>query len=431
MPSSDAYWAGFFDAEGSVTVDDVSIVVQVTQGTLNILTLLKDRFYGYIQNAPNNKEKRFAWLWTVKSFYALDLIKSLNNSVLEKRDQMDLVQGWLDLSREEKLKRASNMSELNCGKYELKRLNLTERDDLNIIEYAAGFFDGDGNVGIYTGNKKGKPCGRPRLRIGFSQVNPSSVIFLFMKLGLGMLSYKKGQGNNRDQVKFVIRDESEAFNFLKLIQPFVIVKRNEVDLVLNSWDPSSLDSRLFVMDQLKEIRDTQRKRSLLNYKLWQEAGKPDKWVPPTEKIEGSILTEIKPHRTPKRDRIQDLLTDEPISTTEITLKVFGNCESTNRTNVHTALRSLQKVGLAATYKFGYWQKPINGMKSRVIIKDMTNRVLLTLKEHGGPCTLKELVKIINPPNPACVSQSLVKLKRKGVVQSITHGTWALTEGQES
>lgn len=424
MPS-DAYWAGFFDAEGCVSVDDVTLVVQVTQSTLNILTLLKDRFQGHIDNMPNRKEECFAWKWAAKSSYALDLVYILDKYVLEKFDQMNLVRDWQNFSSEEKRKRSDILSELN------HRLNVpiksigtalsnTQLEDSNTNEYIAGFFDGDGSVGIYQNSKNGKPYGKPKLRVTFGQVNPASVIFIHLLRG-GTSTPKKTPHRNQTKLTFL---EDDALNFIKSIQSNVVTKRDEIDLVLSLWNSDSLDSRFETMDKLNELRTIKKSYSLSNYKLWVEAGEPVKWIPPDETEIISLATEIKPRRTPKRDRVKDLLTDTPISTTEITMRVFGNVEPASRFCIHTTLAKLKKLGLAESYKHGYWQRPDPDRKPRIFMKDLSKRVLDTLQKEGV-CSTKKLTELINPPNPLCLNQALSRFKRRGAIET-KHGLWQLS-----
>jgi hypothetical protein len=118
-------------------------------------------------------------------------------------------------------------------------------------EYVAGFFDGEGCVGVYPSGKS------LRLKVQLIQVatQQSAAIMgrLFGEFG-GNLSFRKRRGT-----KTVLAwqlDANKAVTFLKWIQPYVLIKRDQIDLAVywqqnRSWDAAT---SAVVVDQLKRLK---------------------------------------------------------------------------------------------------------------------------------------------------------------------------------
>ena len=103
--------------------------------------------------------------------------------------------------------------------------SLTETDKA----YIAGFLDGDGTIYASIEPHKEKKFGyRIRIVIKFSQYTGNIAIleFLQRKIGVGYIS--KG----KELSELVIKSQSQAFELLNLLQPFLILKQKQLKLAL-------------------------------------------------------------------------------------------------------------------------------------------------------------------------------------------------------
>lgn len=88
------------------------------------------------------------------------------------------------------------------------------------INYIAGFFDGEGTVGIYGKGAK------LRARISISQTNENVLSLIKTNFGYGNV-YKVGRTKDhwKDAWVYAIQDVNEVIDFLTKITPFLIVKK--------------------------------------------------------------------------------------------------------------------------------------------------------------------------------------------------------------
>lgn len=100
------------------------------------------------------------------------------------------------------------------------------------LPYLAGFFDGEGSIGIYT---NGQGRGRT-LRVQITQtVNPQSTMMLTSirgKWGGSLAAYNKGL---RRQAWNWQATATRGYVFLRDIRPWLLIKAEQADVVLNWW----------------------------------------------------------------------------------------------------------------------------------------------------------------------------------------------------
>lgn len=239
------YLAGFFDAEGSVSIgreslQSVVLYVKVSQNdnkiTQELFARLIEQFGGLIHysiTSIGNVHTEY----TVRGKRAYILLQYISKECIIKRAQVQLAIVWyksrLNLSRgprvysdEERLKDDTAIEELKALKY---TDIISKYSNLDIsARYLAGLFDGDGMVGIYRSHKS--PA---LLRVNITQNLVSGVLEIFNTVirdfGGKITYYTKSA--TRFYVKLQIYSDS-AFLFLSIIEKYVIFKKDQVQLAL-------------------------------------------------------------------------------------------------------------------------------------------------------------------------------------------------------
>lgn len=92
-------------------------------------------------------------------------------------------------------------------------------------EYAAGFFDGEGSVGVNR-TKYGT-----HLVVCLGQATTEVLLAIQDLYGGNLYDHTSRAGNDHWQLKWNGR---HAYPFLQAIQPFAIVKRTQIDLALTT-----------------------------------------------------------------------------------------------------------------------------------------------------------------------------------------------------
>ena len=102
-----------------------------------------------------------------------------------------------------------------------------------ILAYAAGLFDGEGCVDIYKASlSKASKSPSFMLRVVITQKQGKIMNWLEDKFGGHVqMSHRKYNGKDNHIYRWDIRSQA-AKRFLLLIQPFVIIKKQEVELAI-------------------------------------------------------------------------------------------------------------------------------------------------------------------------------------------------------
>ena len=104
------------------------------------------------------------------------------------------------------------------------------------IEYIAGFFDGEGSVGIYR-NKLAKKTGYGgenwRLSVNVGNVDPIVVRYLKERYGGSLFLYERSKKmKNRQDAWYWMATGNGAAAFLREILPYSLVKKQQIELAL-------------------------------------------------------------------------------------------------------------------------------------------------------------------------------------------------------
>jgi len=93
------------------------------------------------------------------------------------------------------------------------------------IIYSAGIFDGEGHIGV---NEK--------RRIQVRVVNSSKeLVDYFRGVWGGIIYTRKVKETDRTAYDFILSSKEEVTNFIKLVYPYLIVKKEQVDKVLDLY----------------------------------------------------------------------------------------------------------------------------------------------------------------------------------------------------
>lgn len=114
----------------------------------------------------------------------------------------------------------------------------------NKLQYIAGLFDGEGFAGIY------KPC---QLQTGI-EIGSVEVLSLIVNCFGGRISTISPKKNNRATMYRLCYTANAAEGFLKSIYPYLIVKRDVTQLVLETWERLKWTPHWGIPGVIKEYR---------------------------------------------------------------------------------------------------------------------------------------------------------------------------------
>ncbi len=109
------------------------------------------------------------------------------------------------------------------------------------LAYIAGILDGEGSIMIQKQASKSfmeqrarrgcfHPHYAPAIRIGMQE--KAALDFIVKTTGLGMVYEEKPYHHKRPMYRWVLRSKSEITEFLTLVLPFLLVKKNQAELAL-------------------------------------------------------------------------------------------------------------------------------------------------------------------------------------------------------
>lgn len=135
------------------------------------------------------------------------------------------------------------------------------RKKLSDVEcaYLAGLFDGEGTIGYYDYRN------RHESTVMITNTDPRVMNWLLEKIGYGTVSTIRNTYNRRKHVvhHWRISNKPRVTDFLEAIQPYLIIKKDQADLLLNLWRLESTGKNR-ITPVLKKRRDeTMRQLKLL------------------------------------------------------------------------------------------------------------------------------------------------------------------------
>ena len=123
------------------------------------------------------------------------------------------------------------------------------------LAYAAGIFDGEGSVGIKVHQGVHGPIHSPYATV--SQTRPQVLHWLVERFG-GSLRFNKSGGKYGIWTWWL--SARLAINFLKEIQPYSIVKREEIRITLKAFESVTPNRKLGVPLDIRQLREERRLR---------------------------------------------------------------------------------------------------------------------------------------------------------------------------
>ena len=124
------------------------------------------------------------------------------------------------------------------------------REDL---AYAAGFFDGEGSVGIKMHKGKRGLFHTPYATV--SQVRPEVLIWMRELFGGSIRFNEQGGKNGIWALQLSAR---KALNMLRALLPFLKVKKQEAQLVLEAFERKTINRVAGVPQDLQDLRQGNR-----------------------------------------------------------------------------------------------------------------------------------------------------------------------------
>lgn len=137
------------------------------------------------------------------------------------------------------------------------RLRLTKE---NFYAYIAGFLDADGYITVKIEKSKTNKLGvRGRIRIGFAQSR--SRIKVLEKLCKFIKSGIVSQYDHNNMAEYVINDQKAIFDLLIKLEPFIIVKKEQLKL---AKEFIQLKKFGYSIKSLEKMKDLDNKMSKFN-----------------------------------------------------------------------------------------------------------------------------------------------------------------------
>lgn len=109
-------------------------------------------------------------------------------------------------------------------------MNLTETDKA----YLAGLLDGEGCVGYYTRHTKGVLYHSASLHICMTDPRPAQ--WIIQVAGCGRVSFSLKPAGRKPVYSWQLCNQPEIRQLLSLIRPFLKVKGEQVDVLVQLWE---------------------------------------------------------------------------------------------------------------------------------------------------------------------------------------------------
>lgn len=121
-----------------------------------------------------------------------------------------------------------------------------------VVAYIAGFFDGEGSVGIKVEKRK-RPCYSPYATV--SQVRPE-VLFWIRSIFGGSIRFNAKCGKNGIWTLWL--SSRMALEMMRSLRPYLRVKGAEVDLILEAFSKKTINRKAGVPEEVQELRRNNR-----------------------------------------------------------------------------------------------------------------------------------------------------------------------------
>lgn len=250
------YLAGIFDAEGyvGITLPNRGVILEASL-CQNDSLITRDFFYGLKEVFGGRITVRYQGhinlAYRLTGLQAYVFLGFIQDYTKIKKDQITIALTWYD-ERPARSKKSytSFLSEEDRNKdievvEELKRLKvgspLQENPNTFLetrpnLDYLAGFFDGDGTLGVYTHISRGRPA--VRLSAGLAQVPYLYVWQLFNGLVKDFGGTITFVSKNKSLIQYRIFDDA-AFVFLSVLQDYLLFKKEQARIAVE-WQEAKV-----------------------------------------------------------------------------------------------------------------------------------------------------------------------------------------------
>lgn len=138
-------------------------------------------------------------------------------------------------------------------------MKLTDTDKA----YFAGLLDGEGCVGYYARTSKNVMYHSASLHICMTDPRPAQ--WIMGTLRCGRVSFSLKPGNRKPVYSWQLCNQPEIRQLLMIIRPFLLVKGEQVDVILHLWEledsdpkrkltPAIIKRRQYVADEVKRLK---------------------------------------------------------------------------------------------------------------------------------------------------------------------------------
>ncbi len=138
--------------------------------------------------------------------------------------------------------------------------------------YLAGIFDGEGCIGYYARTFKSNKNQSPVHSVWIAVANTDFGLLKWLeaRIYLGRIRMKPASGNRRLAWELQIKNKKQAIEFLTEIQPYLVIKRVQADVLLSHLNAEQniprgqgiktpievLNRRKIVAQHLKELKNS-------------------------------------------------------------------------------------------------------------------------------------------------------------------------------
>lgn len=254
--------AGFFDAEGCVGVyrSNKSWALNLSiagtykpifeklykQLELGCLSPRKKQLTIYHENGERTgKLQKQVWVWQFRrQSEAKQFLLMIRPHLREKAKQVDIFLDWIDkridgkvASEQLKAEKKSEFQDIDCNQILLS-------SDILDPEYMAGFFDGDGSVGIYP------VTGGYGMKVSVAGSYKPNLDALLQTTGVGKIHSAKRHVGEYDPLgkfgkkcrqswRWQINSKTDAKTFLSIVVPHLQEKKAQAEAAIKWIDGSS------------------------------------------------------------------------------------------------------------------------------------------------------------------------------------------------
>lgn len=240
-----AYLAGFIDGDGSIIIRKSNgVYVSITQCVHNVLMEIQKAYGGTVKiaDAPKiGKNWRPQHVYNLYGINTSKLLNDISQFIVMKNEQVILAQSYLSLLG---TKNKAEKEELIAKLQEQYKNRTNQRYNRICVPYIAGLFDAEGCIFLsYTTKSKFS---------SYVKITQKTDIYI-LQLIASYFSY----GNwYYDKSNFSIRlhDRAAIKRFLETLLPYLIVKKEQAELMLMYLETDDLFDKQLIAEELTNCK---------------------------------------------------------------------------------------------------------------------------------------------------------------------------------